>query len=131
MAGERDAVQVEGLAALRKGLRGVDKDALKAVQAVTKTAAGIVAVEASRLAPRQTGALAASIKGTTSGNKGVVRSPLPYANVVNWGGTISPRGTPVTFKRADFIGRAMDAKGDEVQAALEQGFDALARRNGW
>lgn len=124
-------VRVEGLNDLRKALRATDKAALREVQAVTKVAAEIVAVQARANAPRRSGALAGSIRATTSGNKGIVRSKLPYAKVQEYGGVIRPRGAAITIKRSAFVGRALDAKQEAVQAALAAGFDAVARRNGW
>lgn len=126
-----DAIRVEGLADLRKSLRQVDRDSLKVVQAVTRGAAQMVAADARSRAPRRSGALQASIKGTTSGNKGIVRSTLPYARVHEWGGQISPKGAPITIERSRFVGKALESKSDEVMRALEVGFDQAARRAGW
>lgn len=131
MAGEESAVRIDGLREFRSVLRRTDREALKEVQGVLKDAVGIVATEAAALAPRRTGTLAGSIRPYTSGNKAGVRSRLPYSGVVHWGGTISPRGVPITFKRTEFITRAMDRKSDAVLARLAVGFDGAARRSGW
>lgn len=132
MAGEDVAIRVDNLDTVRRDLRTIgDREALKAVQAVTKSAAEIVAVQARSLAPRRTGALASSIVATTSGNKGIVRSPLPYAAVVHWGGTIHPRGAPITFKRTEFIYRAFDQTADQVAQRLADGFDDVFRTHGF
>lgn len=125
------AVEVQGLRALRVSLRAVDRAALREVQKVSKAAAQIVAEEARTNAPRRTGNLAASLRGTTQGNAGIVRSPLPYAKVHEWGGTIRPRGVPITIKRSAYVDRALDAKADQVGKALMDGFDRIARANGW
>lgn len=125
-------VEVQGLKALRASLRAVDRGALREVQKVTKAAAQIVAAEAGRNAPRgRTGNLAASLRGTTQGTAGIVRSPLPYAKVHEWGGTIRPRGVPITIKRSAYVSRALDSKAEQVGKALADGFDRLARTNGW
>lgn len=125
------AVRVDGLKELRKSLRAVDKGALREVQEVTKRAAGIVAAEARTLAPRRSGKLQASIRGTTAGNSGVVRSPLPYAKVHEYGGTIRPKGTDIRINRSEFVTRALDRKEDAVLNELARGFDDLTRRHGW
>lgn len=125
------AVEVQGLKALRTALRTTDRAALREVQKVTKAAAQIVAKEARKNAPRRTGDLAASLRGTTQGNAGIVRSPLPYAKVHEWGGTIQPRGVPITIKRSAYVDRALDAKADQVGKALMDGFERVARANGW
>jgi phage gpG-like protein len=72
-----------------------------------------------------------SIRATTSGNKGIVRSPLPYAAVHEYGGTIYPHGGPVTIRRSEYVGLAMERNQEKVMRALETGFAAVARRNGW
>lgn len=115
----------------RKSVRDTDRGAMRMVQAVTKSAAQIVASDARTLAPRRTGALAESITATTAGHAGIVKSTLPYAAVHEWGGTIRPRGTPVHIKRSEYVGRAQDRNADKVRHALETGFAAVARSNGW
>ncbi len=133
MAGEK--VSVEGLAALRKSLRGVDKDAAKAVQVVTKAGAQLVATQAGRNAPRGTRPLppgrrvrlADSYRATTSGNKGIVRSPLFHARLFEY----RKSGSAAQMRGAKPVDRALDATGDEIARLLEREFDELARRNGW
>jgi HK97 gp10 family phage protein len=130
----RDAVRVDGLQSLRRNLKAVDKDAAKEVQVVIRDAAQIVAGRARTLAPRKTGRLAASIRGTTSGASGVVRSPLPYANVQHWGGTTGPghsrsqRGA-VSVRGTRFISKAFDDTRDQVARKLEDGMADVARRH--
>jgi len=123
------AIRVEGLQKFRRSLRATDRDAAKAVQAVTKRAAGLVADEARSLAPRRSGRLAASIRATTAGAKGVVRSPLPYAKVHEYGGTIRPKGTPIMIKRSLYVHRAMDRKADDVLNELARGFERVVQRD--
>ena len=124
-------VAVEGLAQLRTSLRAIDRDALKEVQSVTKRAAEIVAVQSRTNAPHKTGKLSASIKARTSGNKGIVGSKLPYAKVHEFGGTIAPKGAPITIKASRYIDRALESKSDEVARELETGLDQVLTRHGW
>lgn len=119
------------MANFRRAVRGTSRDALVQVQAVTRAAAQIVATDARTLAPRKTGALQDSIRATTSGNKGIVRSPLPYASVHEYGGVIRPKGSPLNIRRSEFIGRAMERNQEKVMRSLETGFAAVARRHGW
>lgn len=137
----RNAVRVEGLEEYRRSLRGTDRGALRMLQAVTRGAAEIVARDARTRAPRGTRPipsrrvpgvrLADSIKATTAGHAGVVKSDLPYAKVQEYGGTIRPKGSPVVIRRREFVTRALEAKQEAVGVALERGFDAVLRRNGW
>jgi phage gpG-like protein len=126
-----DPVRVEGLGDLRRGLRQIDRGALKEVQQTTKRAAGLVAAEARTRAPRRSGALAASIKATTSGNRGIVRSRLPYAAVMEFGGVIRPRGVPIRIKRSEMVYGALERKQDDVLAELARGLDGVVRRAGF
>lgn len=125
------AVRIDGLAKLRRDLRDLDKDALKELRLVLKSAADEVAREASATAPRRTGNLARSYQPFTRGNVAGVRSKLPYAGVVEWGGTIRPRGVPIEFQRRQPIGRALERRQDQIIEKVADGIDDIARRNGW
>jgi hypothetical protein len=81
------AVEVEGLRALRTSLKraGVSLQDLKDAHA---TVAQIVVRAASPGAPRRTGALAGSTRGSGQAGAAVVRAgraSLPYAGPVHWG----------------------------------------------
>lgn len=132
MPGRPDlAVRVDGLADLRRSLRAIDRELPKELRVVIKGAAEVIAAEARVRAPKRTGKLAGSIKATTSGASGIVRSRLPYANVQNWGGTIRPRGAPTHIKGRHFVDGALDAKREAAAQALARGMDDLLRRQGW
>lgn len=124
-------VDVKGLADLRRDLRATDRAAGREIQKVLKEAAALAAREASTLAPRRTGALARSYRPFTRGNTAGVRSPLPYAGVVEFGGTISPRGVPITFRPYEPINRAIERRRDAIINHIGDGIEAVARRNGW
>lgn len=131
MAQGENAVEITGLADLRRTLRATDREGLKAIREVLKDAAGIVATEATLLAPRRTGRLARSYKPFTRGNTAGVRSRLPYAPVIEYGGTIRPQGVPILFERSAPVTRGLERKVDAVTARLVVGFDAASRRAGW
>ena len=126
-----DPVKVIGLRELRRDLRKIDKDAPKAVAKVVKAAAVIVATAAEGLVRSQSGRLASSIRGTTRGDRGIVRSTVPYAGVQEYGGTIRPRGTAIEIIGQGFVEKAIENKRDEVAEAIGYGIEALAVRNGW
>lgn len=129
---QRDyTVNVQGLTELRRRLRATDVGALGAVQSTLRRAAGLAAEEASRLAPRRTGALAGSYRPFARGNIAGVRSRLPYAGVIEFGGTISPRGAEIRFERSEPVTRAIEHERDAIERTLVGDFDAMARRNGW
>lgn len=103
----------------------------KALQRELKEVVGKVAAEAALLAPRRTGALAESYKAYTRGNVAGVRSALPYAGVIEFGGTISPRGTPITIQRSAPITRAVQRQTDSIVEHVGDAIDTAARRAGW
>jgi phage gpG-like protein len=125
------AIRVDGLRELHAALRNTDREAAKALRAELKAVAASVATEAASLAPRRTGRLAASIRPYATGNRAGVRSSLPYAGVVHWGGTIRPKGTPITFPARPFIADAMDRKADEAATQIAAVLDGAIRRAGW
>lgn len=124
-------VTVAGLRELRRDLRRLEPEVDKELRLRIKAAAGKVAVEAAALAPRRTGALARSIRPYVSGARASIASTLPYAPVVHWGGTIRPRGVPITFKRTEFISRAAARQADQLADEIGDGIEAAARRAGW
>lgn len=136
-AGDRGAIRVSGLDALRATLRVMSRDSGKATRAVLAEAAGIVADEARARAARQgyktpaarrTGAYAKGFKPSVSGSRIAVVNRWPGANVNHWGGTIRPRGVPITFPRRPVIAEAAAAKEVQFEAALTRAVNALADR---
>jgi phage gpG-like protein len=125
------AVRVEGLAELRRDLRATDRETLREVQGTLRNAAGIAAAQAALLVARRTGALAASYRAYARGNRAGVRSSLPYAGVVEYGGTIRPRGTAIKFRRSLPVSRAVLRETDTIVEAIGDGIEAAARRTGW
>jgi phage gpG-like protein len=125
------SVTVDGLAQLRRDLRHIEPGAVREIRDVLKSSAELVAHAARADAPRKTGNLADSIRATTSGARGVVRSALPYANVQHWGGTIAPKGTPIKIKGTLFVSRHVERLTDRIVDELGDGIERVAARNGW
>jgi phage gpG-like protein len=124
-----DAVHIQGLRELRRDLRAISKDAPKDLNKAFKEVARPIVARAQSLAPRRSGRLASSIRAGTRGDRLFIRSPLPYAGVVHWGGTIRPKGAPITFRRTEFITRAVAEKQDELIDRLGDAIEDSAR--GW
>lgn len=129
------AVRVVGLRDLRRDLRKVAPEALKELRQELRDAAQLVASAARPKARRRTGEYAESIRAGTSGDRALVRSPLPYANVAHWGGTTGPghehgpgQGS-VVFDPQPAIPEAAEQLEDPVLDRIERGIDrALAAR---
>jgi phage gpG-like protein len=126
-----DQIAVHGLRELRRTFRRTDPESVKALRDVQKEAAEIVATRARILVPVRTGALQRSIQSATRGDVALVRSRLPYAPVLEYGGTIKPRGVDITFERREFVGRAAEQTQIAVANRLARGFDRAMRRAGW
>jgi phage gpG-like protein len=126
-----DAVRIEGLAELRRDLRKMQPDTLKEMRGELKAAAAIVAVASRPLAAHRSGALAASFRPGTAGNTAFVRSRLPYAAVHEFGGTIRPKGAPITIKPHPAPTRALEAAADRIVDSIGDGIERVAGRNGW
>ena len=124
-------VTVRGLKEFRRDLRRLEPEVDKELRKSIKAAAGKVAVEAAALAPRRTGTLARSIRPYVSGARASIGSTLPYAPVVHWGGTIRPRGVPITFAATEFISRAAARHADRLVDEIGDGIEAAADRVGW
>lgn len=87
MSKPRPLIEVEGAKRLRRTLReaGDDLEDLKTAHAA---AAKIAAEAAAALAPRRSGALAASVRSSGQKTAGVIRAGkkrIPYAGVIHWG----------------------------------------------
>jgi len=82
------AVEVEGLAQLRRTLRQAGDD-LSDLKDAHQRAAYIVGLRAESTAPRRTGRLAGSVKGRGTKNAAGVtagsRARVPYAPPIHWG----------------------------------------------
>lgn len=80
-------VEVPGLSQLRRDLRRMGED-LGDLKEASSQASSLVAREASHRAPRRTGRLAGSGRGSRSTNRATVTfggARLPYAGVIHYG----------------------------------------------
>lgn len=126
-----EAVRVEGLAQLRRDLRAMPADQRREVTKALKRGAEEVAETARPLAAFRTGRLAGSYRASAAGNTAVVRSRLPYAAVQEFGGTIKPRGTPITIQPRAAVTTALERNEDKVVDLIAAALDAVATRFGW
>jgi phage gpG-like protein len=127
-----DAVRVEGLAEVRKGLRKLERSGeAREVTKALKQGATLVATAARPFSARSSGKLAAGWRAGSSGNKAFVRNRVPYAGVHEFGGTIKPKGTEIKIKATPSATRALEDKEDRIVALVSDALDELARRYGW
>ena len=125
------SVRTVGLGALNRALGRIDKDLRKQSVAHLRDVAREVRDEARPMTPVRSGDLRRSLRYQASNRGASVSSNLPYAPVVEWGGTIQPRGVPITFPRTRMLGRSVEQNTDDIEEQIGRLFDGIARTNGF
>jgi phage gpG-like protein len=142
-------VRAPGLSKLRRDLKKIDRDlgreAPRHVRRVANQARhggwrppgpvprppNQVRDEARSRAPKKTGRLSKSIRTSVRSKGASIYSPEEYAGVHEFGGTISPKGTPIEIEGQRFIYGAIDEKADDVAEQLGDLLDHIADTNGF
>ena len=129
MAGE--AVRIEGLAELRRDLRRASPDVRRDVTRALKEGARVVATAAVPFTARGTGKLAAGWRPGASGNSAFVRNRVPYAGVQEFGGRISPKGTPFQIRAHPAGTRALELKENAIVESVGDAVEGVFTRHGF
>jgi hypothetical protein len=116
-------VEVRGAPELRRALKGMTAE-LRDLSRLHKTVAEIVRAQMAQLAPRDSGALAASLRASGTRKSATVKSSLVYAPVQHYGWP--GHGISATL----FGDRARSASLGQVQAAYRVGIDDIIRKVG-
>jgi hypothetical protein len=124
-------VSTDGLREFRRDLKRLDPALDRELRGELRDAVVKVAARAALLAPRRTGALAKSYRPFVTQRSAGIRSSLPYAPVIEFGGTIAPRGTDITFRRAEPVTRAVMREADEIVESFGDAVERAADRTGW
>ena len=124
-------VEIKGGRQLRAALRRTEPEADQSLKRELREAGARVALVGASKAPRRSGALQRSIRPYVTTRGISIGSTLPYAGVVHWGGTINPRGAPITFERRPFLEEAVEETADWILDQVAHGFDVAARKAGW
>jgi hypothetical protein len=124
-------VRTEGLRDFRRDLKRMDPQLDKELRVELRDAVVKVTARAALLAPRRTGALAKSYRPFVTQRQAGIRSSLPYAPVIEYGGTISPRGTDIVIKRSEPVTRAVERETDEIVDAFGDAVERAADKTGW
>lgn len=125
------AVRTEGLREFRRDLRRLDPALDRELRIELRESIIKVAAQAALLAPRRTGELAASYRPYVRQNAAGIRSALPYAPVIEYGGTIRPRGVPIEFKRSLPVTRAVLREADTIVESFGDAVERAADKTGW
>lgn len=131
----KTVLAVAGLADMRKGLRGIDKDLPKGVRLLLNTVAAVVVDAAKPKVASKTGAARASMKAASSQTEAKVSAggrAAPYYPWLDFGGSVGrKKGTHRPFfKSGRYIFPTVAEKRDDIEAAMAKAVAQLARSNG-
>jgi hypothetical protein len=126
-------VQLDGFREFRRDLKKLEPAVEKELRQDLKAAAGRVAAagQAGARSFSRTGAYARSIRPYVTAKGVSVGSRLPQAGVLHFGGTIRPRGVPITFKPRPVVSEALDRQTNEIVDAFGDAVERAARKAGW
>jgi phage gpG-like protein len=124
-------IGTEGLRDFRRYLRKLEPELDKQLAKESKAIIGRVAAEAKGNAPFLTGALGRSYRPFVTTRGAGIRSRLPYAGVHEYGGKISPRGTPIEIRRSLPITRAVEHNTDRIVDGFGDAVEQAADAAGW
>src|ERR1051325_180058 len=132
----RPQLEVRGLKELARKVRGADKSLARELQQTNKSVAKRVADEVRPEVPFFTGAAAQSVRARATAQRASViagGAKAPYYPWLEFGGTIQPKGAPITRPKVKggrslfpVIARERDHDVDAYVAALN---DVLRRTN--
>ena len=127
----KDPVRLEGFREFRRDLKKLEPAVDKQLRKDLAVVAARVATEAKAGAPRRTGKYAGSIRPYVT-TKGVsIGSRLPQAGVLHFGGTIKPRGVPITIIARPVVSAAVDRNTDRIVDGMGDAIEQAARNAGW
>lgn len=125
-------LDIKGYAAFRRGINKLDKGLGKQLSDHVRKMAIKVRDDARRNAPvGPSGDLHKSIKHSVTVKQATIYSNLAYAPVHEWGGTIRPKGVPITIQRTRYIGRAIDDNAEHIESEMTSMFESLKRSSGF
>lgn len=129
----------DGLAEIRKDLESVQLGLGRSLNAIIREIGGPVAREASANTPTGPGLrppsdvvphMAGTIKAATISNGIAIVSSHPGAGVLEYGGTIAPRGTPFTIESRAMAHKAGEAELPRIESEVTQRINALLAAHG-
>lgn len=91
----------------------------------------MVATTATPLTAKQSGKLAGGWRPGAAGNAAFVRNRVPYAGVLEFGGTIRPKGTPFTIRAHPAGTRALQLREEQIVDAVGDAVMSVFERHGF
>lgn len=135
-------ISVLGLGKVMRALRAVDKEAPRQLRAEFRQELEPIRLQAASRVPVGAGPtpgggdnrrphIAATLRGAARGNRLVLVNRHPGANVLNWGGTIRPRGVPITFSSGrEAVFRTVKENTRDLQAGIRRRIERVGAANG-
>lgn len=132
-------IRTEGLNALNRSLGKIDKELKResvrhlrdTATKVAGTAGGFAPKGTRPLPPGRKVRLADSFKGAANQRGGSVYSNLPQAPVFEHGGTIAPKGAPITIRKAGMVEKAIQHDARDIAEAVGDLLDKIGYRHGF
>lgn len=123
-----------GLRPFLRDLKGISAQAPREVRTVVKEQLQPMLAVAKANAPGTGVTIGGRWRVSVRGAQGSLINDHPGVRPWEFGGTIAPRGVPITFEAAHMIygpGGAIDATKDRVERGLLAAFERMARAHGW
>lgn len=131
MAGKDVQVHTGGLTDFRRDLERVEPELDRELRKELRRSVIAVAATAAQIAPKVSGTLARSYRPFVLQKSAGIRSNVPYAPVIEYGGSISPRGTEIRFAQRLPVTTAVERHADRVVDQFGDAVETAARRAGW
>lgn len=131
----RFAIDAQGLADLRRSFARIDKELKRELDRDLRAIGHGVRDEARTLlrgrSKNPQGVIERTIRTSVTARGVSVYSNHPGSGVINWGGEIAPRGTPIRIAGKQFLNDAADEHMSRVEEQMGELLDRVAQRNGF
>lgn len=135
------SVRIEGFKEFRRDLRKIAPEVSRELTRDIRRSVAPVLATARQLAPKGTRPipssrrpqvrLANSLRVSVTNRGVLIRSPLPQAGVLHWGGSIAPKGVTIRFPRTEFLTLALQRNANLIEKAAGDTIDRAIIRAGW
>ena len=127
-----DAIRIDGYKQLQRDLKAIEPAARRELTKGLKTGAQLVKRRGMPYVARGiTGKLAADWRAGATQKQAYIRNRVPYAGVLEFGGTIQPKGTPFTIRAQPSMTRALEDNTDQIVDMIGDALEAVAARHSW
>jgi hypothetical protein len=131
MDSRRFDIDTAGLRDFRRDLKRLSPELDKQLRGQLRRAVVRVVTRARTNAPKVSGDLARSYRPFVTQRAAGIRSRLPYAPIIEYGGTIAPRGESFTIDEQLPVTRAVLGEKERVVEDFGDAVDRAARTAGW